>query len=265
MMITALIGALSLAAPDATPLTFLHGDEQVVTWLDRGSVRRTGDRVRSRVLRVRHLNQAFWLGQETDCAVRTTALITARNVEGADDAPPSLEGEGRHFPTRRHDRFTQALEAAVCDGAGASAPVRSVNGVAAATAALAEARAAAVRARPLELIMARAGRSPVLIDRATLGGGGPQWEVRSLKMTGGRGVWSWWEVDCDRGAWTADLRWSAPMRADGAYGPVTRDERPGAAAAVGSEEAAILNAACDADIWDRPAHGAVASAVGAGR
>ncbi|MGV3579841.1 hypothetical protein [Brevundimonas sp.] len=45
MIITAL--ALVLALPqEPITLTFVHGDEQIVTWLDRASMRRTGDKER---------------------------------------------------------------------------------------------------------------------------------------------------------------------------------------------------------------------------
>ena len=116
MMFVALVMALSLAPSDTTPLTFLHGDEQVVTWLDQASVRRTGDHVRSRLLRVRHANQAFWLVEDVDCAARTSALVSTKGADGEDKSPPLMDGQGEFFPISRYDRMSHALLDAVCDG-----------------------------------------------------------------------------------------------------------------------------------------------------
>ena len=251
MMFIALVLALSLAPSDATPLTFLHGDEEVVTWLDQASVRRTGDRVRSRLLRVRHANQTFWLVQDVDCAARTWALVATRGADGEDKSPPSMDGQAEFRPIRRDDRMSQALLEAVCDGVFVDASVPPVRGAAAATTALVRSRMAAVRARPLELIVVRPGRSPVIMDRATLEGGGPQWAVRSLKMTDGRGVWSGWDVDCTRPDLAMDLRWTAPL-VDGAYGPVTPDGSFDRRPAADADGLALVQAVCDPRIWDYP-------------
>lgn len=251
MMFVALVMALSLAPSDTTPLTFLHGDEQVVTWLDRASVRRTGDHVRSRLLRVRHASQAFWLVEDVDCAARTSALVSTKEADGEDKSPPSMDGQGEFLSISRYDRMSHALLDVVCDGILVDASIPPVRGAAAATAALASSRTAAVRARPLELIVVRPGRSPVIIDRATLEGGGPQWEVRSLKMTDGRGVWSGWEIDCTRTDLAMDLRWTAPL-VDGAYGPVTQDESFDRLPAADADELALVEGVCDPRIWDYP-------------
>lgn len=266
MIVAALTMALSLTAPDPMTLTFVHGDEQVVSWLDRASMRRTGDRVRSRTLRIRHPEQSFWLAQEIDCAADTIALITAANVEGEPGAPPSLEGEAWHRPIRRHDRFSRALRNAVCDATYVDAGIRPVQGVAAAIGILDQTHHAAVRVRPLELLVVRGGREPVLLDRATLDGGGPQWEVRSLRLSGTRGVWSFWEFDCEgSGHMAADLRWTMPMTRGGGYGERTYDRTPVGPVAAGSERAAIKDVACAADIWDRPVHASLDTALRAAR
>lgn len=261
-MFIALAMTLSLTAPDTMLLTFVHGDEQVVSWLDRASIRRTGDKVRSRTLRIRHADQSFWLAEEIDCAADTTALIIAANVQGDAATPPSLEGEAWHRPIRRYDRFSQAVRDAVCDETYVNAAVRPVQGVAAAVAVLDATHQAAVRARPLELVVVRGGAAPVLLDRATLDGGGPQWEIRSLKMAGERGLWTWWEFDCSGAAhMAADLRWSAPMTRGGGYGTRTYDREPVGPVVAGSERAAIKDVACAGDIWDREVHSSLDAAL----
>lgn len=254
MITIAMTLALALSPQEPITLTFVHGDEQIVTWLDRASMRRTGDRVRSRVLRIRHVDQAFWIAQEIDCAANTRAQLDVVNAEGPGSAP-SLEGEAWHRPIPHYDRFTRAVRNAVCDGTFVNAGVRPVRGEAAAIAMLERSQEAAVRVRPLELIVVRGGVSPILIDRATLEGGGPQWEIRSLKMTGGRGVWSFWEFDCSGAThMAADLRWTVPMTANGGYGPWTRDHAPVGPVAAGSDAAIIKDVACAEDIWERPVH-----------
>lgn len=263
MSLAALAMMLALSAPEPATLTFVHGDEQVASWLDRASTRRTGDKVRARILRVRHADQAFWLAWEVDCASNTSALITAVNVDGTAQ-PPSLEGVGRHAPIRRWDRFAWAVRDAVCDGRFVAASVQRARGVAAAIAALDESRRAGVRARPLELIVARGGSAPVLLDRATLDGGGPQWEVRSLKVTGARGVWSGWMIDCDRSDLAVDLQWTAPM-VGGAHGTIRRDEHYGGEAAADADQAALVRLTCDPTIWDQPVHGSIDAALRAAR
>lgn len=265
MIITAVALALALPPQEPITLTFVHGDEQIVTWLDRASMRRTGDTVRSRVLRIRHVDQAFWIAQEIDCAANTRASLAVVNTDGPGGAP-ALEGEAWHRPIPRYDRFTWAVRNAVCDGTYVDAGVRPVRGEAAAIAMLERSQEAAVRVRPLELVMVRVGASPILIDRATLEGGGPQWEIRSLKMVDGRGLWSFWEFDCsgDRHM-AADLRWTVPMTADGGYGPWTRDHAPVGPVAAGSDAAIIKDVACAADIWERPAYSSLDAALQAAR
>ncbi|MDP3802275.1 hypothetical protein [Brevundimonas sp.] len=265
MILPALFAMMSLQAPAPEPparLTFLHGDETLATWLE-ASTPRQGDRVRARVLRVRKGVQPFWLVLETDCAAGTSALIAAKNIRPEDSAPPPFEGEAWHRPLRPYDRLGRALQAAVCDGRVPHPGTPPAPGVEAAMAAALPLSAQAIRQRPLELIVARSGPAAVLVDRATLDGGGPQWEVRSLKRTGedGRGVWSWWEVDC---SWrrTADLQWSAPARADGGYGPRTEDAGPARPVTAGSDEAAVLDVACAPDIWSRPASDSIGTASG---
>lgn len=266
MLIAALAAVLTMTLQDTTPLTFLHGDEQVVTWLDEASERRTGDRVRSRVLRVRHPNQAFWLVQDVDCVARTSALVATKGADGEDKSPPSMEGQSRFYPVRQDERMTRALMDGVCDGVFVEASIPSVRGAAAAIAALDSSRTAAVRARPLELIVVRGGREPVLLDRATLDGGGPQWEVRSLRTSGASGVWSFWEFDCTGAAhMAADLRWTAPMTRGGEYAARTQDRTPVGPVAPGSEPAAIRDVACAADIWERPTYASREAAVRAAR
>lgn len=264
MSIAGLIMMLALTPADATPLTFVHGDEQIVSWIDRGSIRRTGDRVRARVLRIRHPDQAFWVVQEIDCAAGTWALVGIKNVTTTDDVPPSLDGEARHQPITRDDRSEHALRNATCDGDFRQTAIRPARGAAAAIARLAETKATAVRERPLELIVVRAGASPVLMDRATLEGGGPQWEVRSLKSTSGRGVWSGWLLDCDRTDLAVDLQWTAPMAGAG-YGAVRQDRNYGGVAAADEDQAALVRAACDPEVWDRPVHASVDAAIRAAR
>lgn len=260
MLIAALAALLTMTPQDATLLAFLHGDEEVVTWLDQASVRRTGDRVRSRVLRVRHANQAFWLVEDVDCIARTSALVATKGADGEDKSPPSMEGQGEFYPIRQDNRMARALLDGVCDGVFVDASIPAVRGAAAATAALDSARAAAVKARPLELIVVLPGQSPVIMDRATLTGGGPQWEVRSLKMTDGRGVWSGWEVDCTRNDLAMDLRWTAPL-VNGGYGPVIDDESFDRLPAADAGELALVEGVCDPRIWQYPVLTSIDAAI----
>ena len=260
MSLAAVMMMLALSPPDATPLTFVHGDEQVVSWVDRGSLRRTGDRVRVRTLRVRHPDKAFWVVQEIDCAAGTWALVATKNVTATDDAPPPLDGEAQHQPITRDDRSQHARRDAACDGTFARTAIRPVRGAAAAIARLAQTKATAVRERPLELIVVSAGSSPLLMDRATLQGGGPQWEVRSLRMTAGRGAWSGWMIDCTRSDLALDLQWTAPMEGRG-YGTITRDQDYGGTAAVDAEQAELVRTACDPRVWDRPIHASIEAAL----
>lgn len=260
MTMFALALALLVTPPDTTPLTFVHGDEQIVTWLDRAAVRRTGDRVRMRMLRVRHADQAFWIVQEIDCAAGTWALIDNNGMSWGDGAPPPLEGEARHMPIRRDDHSETALKAAVCDGRFVQAGIRPVRGAAAAIAALEETKRAAVRARPLQLIVIRGGRTPLFMDRATLESGGPQVEVRSLEMTGGRGVWSGWMLDCERTDLAVNLQWTAPA-VGASYGALTRDENYGGEEAADAAQAELVRTACAADVWDQPVHASIDAAM----
>lgn len=264
MSIAALALALILPVPNPTTLRLVHGDEGLVRWLDRDAARRIGDRVRFRVLNIRHANQAFWATQEIDCAAGSWALIgETRDALGADERPP-LDGPAHHMPIRRDDRSEQALRNAVCDGVFIETGMAPVGSVAAAVAALEATKRAAVRARPLELIVLRGGASPMFMDRATLEGGGPQWEVRSLTMTRGRGLWSGWMVTCDRSDLALDLQWSAPMQG-GSYGSVTRDRTYGGRAAGEAGEAALVRVACDPAVWERPVHATLDAALEAAR
>lgn len=262
MLIAAL--ALFLTLPDPMPLTFVHGDEQVVDWLDRASVQRNGDRVRLRMLRIRHSDQAFWVVKEIDCVAQTWALVETKTAGEGDDTPPPVEGDAHHYRIRRDDRAGHALRDAVCDGEFTDAPVAPAPDVATAIARLDETKAAAVRARPLELITVREGGAHVFMDRATLEGGGPQWEVRSLTMTGERGVWSGWMIDCTRSDLALDLQWNAPL-VDGAYGTVVRDEDYGGKPAADADQAALVDVACDPRVWDFPVRDSIAVAVRAAR
>lgn len=264
MSIIALILTMVLPTQAPTPLTFVHGDEQIVRWLDGGSARRTGDRVRFRVLNIRHADQAFWVAQEIDCAAGTWALIGQTGDAFGLSEPPPLEGEARHMRIRRDDRSGHALRDAVCDGVFVSASIAPVEDAAAAVAALEATRRAAVRARPLELIVLSGGGSPMLMDRATLEGGGPQWEVRSLTMTNGRGVWSGWMIDCDRSDLALDLQWTA-LRVGRDYGTVTRDRTFQGRAVEGPGEAALAQIACDPAVWDRPTYRTLDAALRAAR
>lgn len=261
MTMFALALALLLTPPDTTPLTFVHGDEQIVTWLDQGAMRRTGDRVRMRVLRIRHPDQAFWVVKEIDCAARTWALV-GDTVTATDDAPPPLEGEARHMPIARDDHAENATREAVCDGVFVQAGVAPAGGAAAAIARLEETKAAAVRARPLQLIVVGPGASPLFMDRATLESGGPQVEVRTLKMTGRAGVWSGWVLDCERRDLAVDLQWTAGLVNDG-YGVVTRDWTYGGEATTDPQLLALVQTACDPGVWDMPAHATIEAAMAA--
>lgn len=264
MLITTLALTLLSTPPEALPLTFVHGDEQIVTWLDRAEMRRTGDRVRVRILRVRHQNQAFWVVQEIDCVAHTWALVGNKTAGEGDDTPPPLEGDARHYPLRRDDRSGHALRDAVCDSEFTDAPIASAPDVATAIARLEETKTAAVRARRLELITVRGGAAPVFLDRATLEGGGPQWEVRSLAMAGDRGVWFGWMIDCTRSDLALDLQWTAPL-VDGGYGAIVRDEDYGGKPAADAAQAALVDIACDPRVWDMPVRDTVEVAVRAAR
>lgn len=261
MTFVALTMALSMATPDATPLTFVHGDEQIVTWLDRGAVQRTGDRVRLRVLRIRHPDQAFWVVQEIDCALDTWALVDNRSVDGGDETRPALEGEALPNPIHRDDHSENALRDAVCDGVFVDVSIAPAPDVATAVARLAETKAAAVLARPLQLMVLSQGASPLFMDRATLESGGPQVEVRSLKMTGrGQGLWSGWLLDCERSDLAMNLEWTAPL-VDGTLGPMTRDRDYDAREVANAEELALVMSACDPLVWARPVHASIAAAM----
>lgn len=259
MILIFLTLALSLTPPDSTPLTFVHGDEQIVTWLDRGAMRRTGDRVRMRVLRIRHSDQAFWVVKEIDCAARTWALV-GDTVTATDDPPPPLDGEAMHMQIARDDHAENATLDAVCNGVFVQAGVAPARGAVAAIARLEETRAAAVRTRPLQLIIVAGGASPLFMDRATLESGGPQVEVRSLKMTGRGGVWSGWMLDCERRDLAVDLQWTAGLM-DGGYGVVTRDWNSGGAATTDPQLLALVATACDPGVWDMRAHASIEAAM----
>lgn len=253
---------LFLNAPGLPPplrLEFVHGDEYLASWVETSTIRRSGSRARARVLRVRHGVQPFWLVHEADCAAGTSALVAARNISPEDAAPPPLDGEARHWPARPYGRLDRALEAALCDGRFALAGVPPIGSVEAAMAASPTLSASAIRERPLELIDVQTGSGRVMVDRATLDGGGPQWEVRSLTVAvdGKAGLWSWWEFDCGPGRRTADLRWSAPARADGAYGPRVMDAAPAGPAGPDSVEAAMLAAICSPEVWNLSVSGAI--------
>ncbi len=264
-MIAILAVALALtSAQDATPLRLVHGDEQVVTWLDEAGVRRAGDRVRARMLRVRHADQAFWVVQEIDCAARTWALVATKTVTASDGMPPPLDGEARHMPIRHDDHSENALRDAVCEGVFIEAGVPPVQGAQAAIAALEPTKRAAVRARPLQLIVVREGDSPVFMDRATLESGGPQVEVRSLEMTAAGGVWTGWMLDCERRDLAMDRQWTAPL-VDGSYGTVRRDVAYGGKAPADAMETALNRMACSPEVWSWPAHSSIEAAMEAAR
>ncbi len=261
MMIAAVALALFLTPSENVVLTFVHGDEQIVSWLDRSSMRREGDRVRLRTLRIRNPGQAFWVVQDIDCRARTWALIgSPKSVTADDDAPPLLEGDARHQRIQHDDHSQQALANAVCDGVFVQAGVVPVQGAVMAIDRLAQTKEAAVRARPLQLIVVSAGAAPVFMDRATLESGGPQVEVRSLRIEGEQGVWSGWRLDCQRAALALDLLWTAPL-VDGAYGSVTRDGAYGGRAAADADENSLVRSACDPGVWARPAHDTFAGAM----
>ena len=265
MTMLALLAMMAAQAQPAPPprLTFFHGEEYLASWLESSEPRR-GDRVRSRILRVRHGIQPFWLVLEIDCAANTIATVSAHRAAPGDATLPSFEGDASHRPFRVWYRFERALQAAVCEGRfdhPSTPPAASVEEAMALAPALIE---RAVRARPLQLITVRAGSAVVMVDRATLAGGGPQWEVRSLTHTqNGRPLeWSWWEVDCDSWRRTADLRWSAPVRQGRGYGARTTDDAAARAVTPGSQEAAVLDTACASDVWARPVSGSIEEALG---
>jgi len=262
MSIAALAFALSLATPpDTTPLTFVHGDEGLVTWFDRAALRRDGRRVRLRALRIRHADQAFWTVQEIDCAAGTWAPLGQKTVTARDDTPPAVgEQVARPNPIRPDDSAQVALRNAACDGIFVEAYVGAAAGASAAITRLDETRAAAIRARPLQLIVIRGGSSPVFMDRATLESGGPQVEVRSLAITQGRGVWSGWMLDCERRDLAMDLLWSAPMVESG-YGIVTRDYNYDSREPADATETTLNRTACDPGVWSRPAHASIEAAM----
>lgn len=269
-MITAplLTLALSLVFPGSTPdttrLTFVHGDERIVSWLDQGAVHRTDEGARVRLLRIRHPEQAFWVVLDIDCQTNRWALVGNKTVTASDDTPPSLEGAARYQAITRDDRSGRAVRDAMCDGRFVQASIAPVRGAAVAIARLAQTRAAAVRARPLELIVVHAGGSPVFLDRATLEDGGPQWQVRSLSMTAGRGQWSGWVVDCSRADLALDLQWTAPMNGTG-YGTVTQDRFFGGQPASDPADLALVRTACDPGVWGQPVHRTIRAAVAAAR
>lgn len=262
MSIAALALALSLVTPpDTTPLTFVHGDEGLVTWIDRAALRRDGRRVRLLALRIRHPDQAFWTMQEIDCDAETWAPLGSKTVTARDDAPPPMgEQIVRPNPIRPDDSAQVALRNAACDGIFVEADIAAAAGATAAIARLNETRAAAIRARPLQLIVIRGGASPVFMDRATLESGGPQVEVRSLEMTQGRGVWSGWMLDCERRDLAMDLQWSAPMVGDG-YGTVTRDRNFDGREPADAMETTLNRTACDPGVWSRPVHASIDAAT----
>lgn len=263
MTMLALLAMMTVPAPESPMrLTFIHGDEHLASWLESTTPRR-GDLVRARVMRARHGVQAFWLVLEVDCAASAIATITARNITPEDAAPPPFTGAGAPRPFRAFYRFERALKAAVCDGRldhPATPRLTTVEQAMAEALSLGE---QAVRVRPMELIPVRAGSTRVLVDRATLDGGGPQWEVRSVTVArnGSPAVWSWWEVDCDSWLRTADLRWSAPVQGGRGYGVRTGDEAPAARVRPDSVESAVLETACAPDVWNRPAFASFADAL----
>ena len=276
-MLPAATAALALLAGDPGPeLTLIHGDEHLATWLDVASVRRDGDRVRSRVLRIREPDQVFWVISETDCAAHTRAQIDVVNQQPG-MAPPPLDGEARWFTAYKpYYRLERAIHAAVCDGARPYAWAAPARGVDAAIARLDEARNRAVADRPLELIRAGGdGRFVMFLDRATLDGGGPQWEARSFQVTaegfevGGEGFvggWSYWEFDCDSWNRYADLRAFASVREDGTVGPRTpSDLERGQTVSPGSGEEGLLDIACAEDVWERDVITSLDEAVRVGR
>ena len=264
MTILAVLAMMTVPAPDPPMrLTFIHGDEYLASWLEASTPRR-GDLVRARVMRVRKGVQPYWLVLEIDCAASAIANIAARTIAPEDAAAPPFEGPGAApLPFRAYYRFERALKAAVCDGRYDYPDAPQLTNVEAAMAAALSLGEQAVRARPMELIAVRVGSTRVLVDRATLDGGGPQWEVRSVTVGrhGRPGVWSWWEVDCDRWRRTADLHWSAPVHGERGYGARTMDNAPAARAAPGTVESAVLETACAPDIWRRPASGSFAEAL----
>lgn len=275
MTILAALAAVAVSAGASDPdLVLIHADEQVASWLDIDAVSRDGDRVRSRVLRVRHPDQAFWVISEIDCAAGTRSQINVVNT--SPDGPPSLEGEARHFSEPKiYDRFSQTLVTATCDGARPYDWAEPAQTVEAAVERLDEVRHRAAAERPVELIAAEGeGRFVMFLDRATLDGGGPQWEARSFQVTaegfevGGQafvGGWSYWEFDCDSWMRTADLRAFASVREDGTVGPLTRDSGDDKTVAPGSTVEGLVNIACAADVWERKVITSLDEAIRVGR
>ena len=121
MTMLALLAMMAAQAQPAPPprLTFFHGEEHLASWLESSEPRR-GDRVRSRILRVRHGIQPFWLVLEIDCAANTIATVSAHRAAPGDATLPSFEGDASHRPFRVWYRFERALQAAVLDTACAS-------------------------------------------------------------------------------------------------------------------------------------------------
>ncbi len=274
MMLTT-AAALVLLAPPGPDLTLIHGDEHLATWLDTGSIQSNDRRTRVRALRVRGTDQAFWLVYDVDCAAGTSGMVSVSNVEDG-KGPPDLEGrEPPLNAPRRYDRFRHALTAAVCDGARPYAWAQPVLDANAAIAAAGPSRDRAVAERPLELIrVVEDARFVRYLDRATLEGGGPQWEARTFQVTaegfevGGQpyiGGWSYWEFDCDQWRRQTDLLAFASVREDGTIGPRTKDDVPAEEPTRGSAEWPLWTLACAPDIWDRDVITSLDEAVREGR
>jgi hypothetical protein len=128
----------------------------------------------------------------------------------------------------------------------------------AAIAASVEARTRADAERPMALIPTGA----LLMDRTTLEGGGPQWWVRAFQPArdGARaGVWSKWEIDC--GWRQVDRLETIPVGDDGALGAVQPDTEDKRDAGPDDDAYALMVAACDPAVWDRPAMASPADAA----
>ncbi len=277
-MIAALFAlALSQSAAHPHDLRLIQGDDEIVTWLDEAATEQHGTRVRTRVLRVRHPDQAFWVATEIDCAAGTQASL---HVQNFDDGPlrplePSNSPieSGPHRPVRPYDVLGRALSAAICDGGARPFPwAPRLENAQAAVDALHEVRGRADAERPMAFVPAGVGHFALYLDRSTLQGGGPQWWVRTFQVAhpdfeaGGEtylGGWSKWEIDCGRE--TADRLDFASVRSNGEIGPTMEDDAPARRVAPGDEAFLLVQAVCDDQVWTRPALGSLEEAVADGR
>jgi hypothetical protein len=261
---------LALVSDPAGGLRLIQADDEIVTWLDTTAVEQRGERVRTRSLRVRGVDQAFWVVTELDCAAGTLGQLDVQNL--ADTPGPALEGDPRHYPLRPYDAYSRSLTAIVCEGAEPFGWAPRMGSAQAAVAATPEVRVRGDAERPMALIPVGVGHFALYMDRETLRGGGPQWWVRTFQVThadfeaAGQtylGGWSRWEIDCGR--MTVDRQTFASVRTDGALGAQTPIDQPPRTVARGDEAYELALAVCDPDVWTRPALATLDDAVAQGR